>query len=242
MNETVLPNQFSKDSKRIQVQEMFDDIAPNYDAINRVLSLRIDVLWRKKVINILKKKQVNTILDIATGTADLAIALSKLHPKEIIGIDISPKMLEVGKNKINEKNLTSLITLQEADSENLPFENNRFDAATVAFGVRNFEHLEKGLSEIHRVLKPEATFIILEFSKVKKSPWKEIFNFYFRYITPSIGKAMSKNKNAYAYLPNSVAAFPEGNDMLDILKKIGFKNNICQELSFGIASIYQCQK
>ena len=242
MKESVLPNQFSKDSKRIQVQEMFDDIAPKYDAINRVLSLRIDVLWRKKVINILKKKQVDSILDIATGTADLAIALSKLNPKEIIGIDISPKMLEVGNNKVAEKKLSSLITLIEADSESLPFENNKFDAATVAFGIRNFENLEKGLSEIYRVLKPGASFIILEFSKVKKTPWKEIFNFYFRYITPSIGKILSKNKNAYAYLPNSVAAFPDGEEMLEILKKIGFKNNLCQELSFGIASIYQCQK
>ena len=221
---------------------MFDDIASRYDLLNRILSLRIDTLWRKRVRRLLQPHQPQHILDIATGTGDLAIELSKLNPKKITGIDISSQMIAFGDKKLIDKKLDHLITLQKGDSENIQFGDNTFDAVTVAFGVRNFENLEKGLSEIYRVLKPEKHFVILEFSKVKTFPIKQIYHFYFRYITPFVGKLLSKNNQAYSYLPNSVAVFPEGDEMCLILKKIGFKSVVCKSLTFGVASIYYCEK
>jgi demethylmenaquinone methyltransferase / 2-methoxy-6-polyprenyl-1,4-benzoquinol methylase len=226
----------------MQVEQMFDSIAPKYDFLNRFMSLGIDVLWRKKVVKLLRNAPKGMLLDVATGTADLAIMLASLKPTKVIGIDISQLMLNVGDQKIIEHKLQDVITLQKADSENLPFADNTFAAATVAFGARNFENLDKGLAEMHRVLQPGCDIIILEFSKVKVFPLKQLFTFYFRYITPTIGKIFSKSSTAYAYLPESVAAFPEGQQMCSILHNIGFKNSTCTPLSFGIASIYQATK
>jgi demethylmenaquinone methyltransferase / 2-methoxy-6-polyprenyl-1,4-benzoquinol methylase len=241
-HDNIVPEQGSKLNKKVQVEQMFDDIAPKYDLINRVLSAGIDISWRKKILKKLAHIKNGSFLDIATGTGDLAIMLTQLAPKKVTGIDISRQMLDVGIQKIEAKKLSGLIEMVKADSENLPYEPNTFDAATVAFGVRNFQNLDKGLAEIYRVLKPEATFIILEFSKVKTFPIKQLYNFYFRYITPTIGKLFSKNAAAYTYLPNSVAAFPEGLQMCNILQQIGFKNPTCTPLTFGIATIYQCTK
>lgn len=221
---------------------MFDGIAHKYDFLNRLLSFRIDTLWRKRVIRILKPFGPQHILDVATGTADLAIALTALHPESITGIDISAGMLEIGRQKVALKASTKMIQLQKADSENLPFDEGSFDAVTVAFGVRNFENLNKGLSEIYRVLTPGGQFVILEFSKVKKFPLKQFYHFYFRYVTPAIGRLFSKSSTAYSYLPNSVQVFPEGEELCVILQKTGFKKVVCTSLSFGIASVYHCQK
>jgi demethylmenaquinone methyltransferase / 2-methoxy-6-polyprenyl-1,4-benzoquinol methylase len=238
---TIVPFEDSKLDKKQQVEKMFDGIAPKYDFLNRFMSLGIDVLWRKKVVKLLNQVPKKTFLDVATGTADLAIMLNKQNPEKIIGIDISQEMLNFGQKKIEKNNLQNKIILQKADSENLPFAENTFAACTVAFGVRNFQNLDKGLQEIHRVLEPNGTFIILEFSKVKTFPIKQFYNLYFRYITPMIGKIFS-TKEAYNYLPESVAAFPEGQEMCSILQKIGFKNISCTPLSFGIASIYKAEK
>jgi demethylmenaquinone methyltransferase/2-methoxy-6-polyprenyl-1,4-benzoquinol methylase len=223
-------------------KQMFDNIAPKYDFLNRLMSLGIDIQWRKKVIKRLQAARKGQFLDVATGTADLAIMLASLQPKKVIGIDISQQMLNKGDEKIIEANVQDIVSLQKADSENLPFADNTFDAATVSFGARNFENLDKGLGEMYRVLSPGGILIILEFSKVKVFPLKQLFAFYFRYITPTIGKIFSKNNTAYSYLPESVAAFPEGEEMCSILHKIGFKNSTCTPLSFGIASIYQATK
>ena len=238
----VVPNSSSSETKKKQVENMFDDIAPRYDLLNRILSMRIDTIWRKRVRKLLEPHAPKKILDIATGTGDLAIELVNLHPDEIIGLDLSAEMLNYGSKKIVSKKLQHLISLQQGDSEDLPFEENSFDAITVAFGVRNFENLKKGLAEIYRVLRPKKHFIILEFSKVKTFPLKQLYHFYFRYITPTVGKLLSKNKEAYSYLPNSVAVFPEGDEMCLILKNIGFNKVTCKTLTFGIASIYYCEK
>ncbi|MCC7029921.1 MAG: bifunctional demethylmenaquinone methyltransferase/2-methoxy-6-polyprenyl-1,4-benzoquinol methylase UbiE [Chitinophagaceae bacterium] len=221
---------------------MFDGIAHKYDFLNRLLSFRIDTLWRKRVIRLLKPFAPRHILDVATGTADLAIALTALKPESITGIDISAGMLEIGRQKVALKENTKMIRLQKADSENLPFDEGTFDAVTVAFGVRNFENLGTGLSEIYRVLTPGGQFVILEFSKVKKFPLKQFYHLYFRYVTPAIGKLFSNSSTAYSYLPNSVQVFPEGEEMCVILQKTGFKKVVCTSLSFGIASLYHCQK
>ena len=242
MLQQIVPDASSKQSKKQQVENMFDSIADKYDFLNRLLSLRIDLLWRRKVIKILKPFSPKNILDVATGTGDLAIALCELKPESIIGVDISAGMLEIGNRKINQLKLENIIKFQKADGENLPFKEQQFDTVTVAFGVRNFENLENGLQEIYRVLKTDGQLIILEFSKVKKAPVKQFYNFYFRYITPLIGKIFSKNAKAYTYLPNSVQVFPEGKEMCVILQNVGFKKVVCQSLSFGIASIYHCQK
>lgn len=242
MGTNVVPDINSDLSKKQQVEGMFDDIAQNYDFLNRLLSFRIDVLWRKKVIKLLKPFEPKQILDLATGTADLAIELTKLNPTKIIGGDLSAKMLAVGQTKIEARQLNNIIELVKTDAENMPFADNQFDAITVAFGVRNFENLSKGLSEIKRVLKPGGQLVILEFSKVKTFPIKQFYHLYFRYITPTVGKLFSKSNQAYTYLPNSVAAFPEGEEMCVILHDIGFKKTICKPVSFGIASIYQAEK
>jgi demethylmenaquinone methyltransferase/2-methoxy-6-polyprenyl-1,4-benzoquinol methylase len=240
---TVVPYKEKSTSKRVQVEEMFDHIAPKYDFLNRFLSLGIDTIWRKKLIAKLKNSKPQYVLDIATGTADVALATAKqLHPARIVGVDISNLMLEVGRNKIKQKNLSSTIVLLQADSENLPFAQNEFDAATVAFGVRNFEHLDVGLTEILRVLKPGSTLAVLEFSKPESFPIKQLYQFYFQYILPKVGKWLSKDASAYAYLPESVDKFPYGKDFLLILEKVGFKNSQCHSLTFGIASIYTAQK
>ncbi|MES1226140.1 MAG: bifunctional demethylmenaquinone methyltransferase/2-methoxy-6-polyprenyl-1,4-benzoquinol methylase UbiE [Bacteroidota bacterium] len=242
MSNTVTPYKISSDSKKEQVATMFNAIAPRYDFLNHFLSLGIDILWRKRAIRQLKKLQPKTILDIATGTGDFAIEALSLHPEKIIGIDISEGMLEFGRAKMKQKNLTHLIELQKGDSENLSFANGFFDASIVAFGVRNFENLEKGLSEINRVIKPGRMLVVLEFSKPRKFPVKQCYSFYASHILPRIGNLFSKDKSAYTYLPESVQAFPDGEDFVRILKKCGFKEAKAISLSFGIASIYIAQK
>lgn len=226
------------ESKKKQVAEMFDNIAGNYDFLNHFLSLGIDVLWRKRAIKLLKKDNPKRILDVATGTADFALQTMSIKPDHITGVDISNKMLDVGRVKIKKKLLENKIELKYGDSENLPFEDGDFDALTVAFGVRNFENLEKGLKEMSRVLKPGGRAVILEFSKPKVFPIKQIYNFYFKFILPFIGKYFSKDHRAYTYLPESVASFPEDQDFLDILDQCGYQNTRQIRLSFGIASIY----
>jgi demethylmenaquinone methyltransferase / 2-methoxy-6-polyprenyl-1,4-benzoquinol methylase len=237
----IVPFEGSKLDKKAQVEKMFDGIAPKYDLLNRLMSVGVDVIWRKKVVKLLANEPKTVFLDLATGTADLAIMLAKLNPQKIIGADLSQQMLNIGDTKIKKKNLQHIIQLQKEDAENLSFESNFFQAATIAFGVRNFENLDKGLSELYRVIKPDGKLIILEFSKVKTFPIKQLFGFYFRYIAPIYGKLFG-SKEAYVYLPESAKAFPEGDEMCRILQQIGFKNTTCTVLSFGIASIYQAQK
>ncbi len=237
-----LPNKNSAQSKKGQVEEMFDNISPKYDFLNHLLSANIDKVWRKKAVKKLAAHQHKKILDIATGTGDFAVALTKLGDVHITGIDISEGMIEVGRKKIERKKLTKLIELKKADSENLPFNENQFDAATVGFGVRNFEHLEKGLAEILRVLKPGGKFMILEFSKPQKAPFKQLYYFYFTKILPLIGRLVSRDSNAYTYLPESVNEFPDGERFLTILADVGFEKNKCFPQTFGIATIYEAFK
>jgi len=239
---TALPNKKSQQSKKEQVEEMFNNISPKYDLLNHLLSANIDKLWRKNAINMLKPHQPGLILDIATGTADFAIAATRIKGAKIVGIDISEGMLEVGRKKVEKKGLTNCIELIKADSENLPFENGKFDAAVVGFGVRNFETLKTGLSEIERVLKPGGVFYILEFSKPVKAPYKQVYQFYFTKILPFIGRLVSKNSNAYTYLPESVNEFPDGDKFLTILAEVGFVDNKWFSQTFGIASIYEANK
>ena len=230
-------------SKKSQVTKMFNNIAPYYDFLNRFLSLGIDTIWRKKAINHLKAKNPKMILDVATGTADVALEMTRrLNPEKIIGLDISAEMLEVGQKKINKQKKGSIIELKLGDSENLPFEDNTFDAITVAFGVRNFENLENGLKEMRRVLKQDGQLVVLEFSKPTIFPFKQLFNFYFAYILPTIGKLTSKDPRAYKYLYESVQAFPDGKRFVSILEKTGFKSNQCTALTLGICSIYSGEK
>lgn len=239
----IIPYKNSADEKKLQVAQMFNNIAHKYDFLNHFLSFNIDKIWRKKAINKLKTEKPRKILDIATGTGDLAIQCHKIiKPDQIIGIDISTGMLEVGKQKIEKKGLQQKIQLQEGDSENLKFADNTFDAATVAFGVRNFENLEKGLAEIHRVLEPKGKFVVLEFSKPEAFPVKQAYNFYFKNILPLLGKIFSKDNSAYAYLPESVDNFPYGKKFIMKLEKAGFENISYQKLSFGIAAVYTATK
>ena len=238
----VTPYEHSSDSKKQQIEQMFDNISPKYDFLNRSLSLGIDVWWRKKMMRELKGLALNQVLDIATGTADVALATSKLKPNSIIGVDISEGMLAVGRIKVEKKGLSSLIKLQKADSENLPFTENQFDAITVAFGVRNFEHLSKGLDEMCRVLKPGGKLVILEFSRPRIFPVKQLYDFYFRYFCPWWGKVVSKDNSAYKYLYDSVSAFPEGEQFLSIANQSGFKQLKAQRLTFGIVSLYTATK
>ncbi|MDH3381448.1 MAG: bifunctional demethylmenaquinone methyltransferase/2-methoxy-6-polyprenyl-1,4-benzoquinol methylase UbiE [Flavobacteriaceae bacterium] len=242
MSEKVKPYKNSDSGKKEQVAQMFDNISGNYDFLNHFLSLGIDIQWRKKVLKIVEKTKPEIILDIATGTGDLAILLSKVKPNKIIGLDLSNGMLEVGRKKVAEKNLSQLIEMVQGDSENLPFEDNYFDVITVSFGVRNFENLKKGLSEIHRVLKPGGTFVVLEFSQPTKFPMKQLFGFYSKYILPLIGKVVSKDNSAYTYLPESVAAFPFGEDFNAILRNLKYNNVSNKALTFGIASVYTAKK
>lgn len=237
-----LSNNKSDLNKKGQVEEMFNRISKRYDLLNHLLSANIDKVWRRKTITKLEVFQPKNILDIATGTGDFAIAASKLEGVKITGIDISAGMLEVGRKKIIKKNLSGSIELLKADSENLPFEDEIFDAAIVGFGVRNFENLEKGLSEIKRVLKPGGVFFVLEFSKPQKAPFKQLYHFYFTKILPLVGRMISKDSNAYTYLPESVNKFPDGDIFLTILANVGFKETKCFPQTFGIASIYEAHK
>jgi len=238
MSKKIVKPYNSEKSKKEEVAQMFDNISSRYDFLNHFLSLGIDRIWRKKAVKELREVRPKRILDIATGTGDFAIANMKLKPDVIIGIDISNGMLEVGKKKMIKKKLDHIVKLQQADSEELPFEDDYFDGLTVGFGVRNFENLEKGLREMLRVLRPGGKAVILEFSKPKKFPVKQSFNFYSKYIIPKLGKNISKDEKAYAYLPESVEAFPEGIEFEDILKKLQYRNVKSIIVSGGIATIY----
>ena len=232
----------STEGKKAEVERMFDKIAPKYDLLNRVLSLGIDVRWRKKAIGYLKEKP-QEILDVATGTADVALLMAKiLRPKSIIGIDIANQMLDLGREKIQKQGLPDMIKLETGDSEQLRFADNSFDAVTVAFGVRNFENLEKGLAEMFRVLRPGGRVVVLEFSKPHVFPFKQIYNAYFKYVLPLIGRLTSRDMRAYTYLFESVQAFPEGNDFIQVLTKTGYQNPSCERLTLGICSIYSATK
>jgi demethylmenaquinone methyltransferase/2-methoxy-6-polyprenyl-1,4-benzoquinol methylase len=237
-NKVVKPYNKKDKSKKEEVAEMFDNISAKYDFLNHFLSLGIDHLWRKRAINILKAKQPKKIIDLATGTGDFALAALKLNPEKVVGVDISNGMLDKGREKMKKKGKEDIISMVYGDSEDLPFEDNEFDALTVGFGVRNYENLEKGLAEMLRVINHGGTAVILEFSKPKKFPIKQFFGFYSKYIIPILGKTISKDSAAYEYLPESVAAFPEGQDFLDILKKVGYKNTSARMVSGGIATIY----
>ncbi len=221
---------------------MFNNISRRYDFLNHFLSLGIDRIWRKKAVAMLRPHAPQYILDVATGTGDFAIEALALKPAKVIGIDISEGMLEIGRQKIAARGLSDQVELQRGDSENLHFEENKFDAVTVGFGVRNFENLEKGLSEIFRVMKPGAMLVVLEFSKPATFPFKQLYNFYFKTILPKIGSLISRDKSAYTYLPESVQAFPAGADFENILKKVGFNKTACKSLTFGISAIYTAQK
>ena len=238
----VKPYKSSELGKKEQVTQMFDNISKEYDGLNRVISFGIDVKWRKKVVSIVEAKQPKILLDIATGTGDLAIALSKTKPEKIIGLDISHGMMEIGKQKVAEKQLDKIIEFVHGDSENLPFEDNTFDAITVAFGVRNFENLEKGLSEIKRVLRPQGVFVILETSVPTKTPYKQGYGFYTKNILPLIGKLFSRDKSAYGYLSESASVFPYGETLNNILREIGFIDVRHFPQTFGVATIYSASK
>lgn len=238
MSKEVKPYE-AQGSKKQQVEEMFDNISERYDLLNHVLSLNIDKGWRRKVVRMVEAKRPKLILDVATGTADLAIALKKAQAEKITGIDISNGMLEVGRKKIAKKGLSQTINLEQADSENLPYPDDTFDAITVAFGVRNFENLEKGLKEMYRVLKPGGHVLVLEFSQPQKFPFKQLYNFYFKNVLPTVGKIISKDSRAYTYLPESVQAFPHGQAFMEILTRCGYKAGARIPLTFGIASIYE---
>lgn len=242
-HDTVVPDKNSELGKKQQVAGMFDDIAFRYDFLNRFLSAGIDVRWRKKALKQLEDKKPQVILDVATGTADVAIMASRLlKPNKITGIDISDGMLELGRKKIQKLDLQNTIELLNGDCETINFSDNSFDAVTVAFGVRNFENLEKGLSEIKRVLKPGGKLVVLEFSKPKSAIVKVVYNLYMKVITPNVGKIFSKNRNAYQYLDESINKFPEGKNFTVILDKLGYRNTYTKPLSLGICSIYCGEK
>ncbi|MEO5783214.1 MAG: bifunctional demethylmenaquinone methyltransferase/2-methoxy-6-polyprenyl-1,4-benzoquinol methylase UbiE, partial [Ginsengibacter sp.] len=238
-HDTIVPFKDSTDSKKKQVEKMFDKIAFRYDFLNHFLSAGIDVGWRKKAIKQLRSLDPKLVLDVATGTGDMAILANKLlTAQKIVGIDISEGMLEIGKKKIEKLGLQQKIELLKGDSETILFDDNSFDAVTVAFGVRNFQDLELGLSEIKRVLKPGGKLVVLECTKPKLPVIKNFYNLYLNLIAPTIGRVISKNKNAYQYLNESVQKFPEGKDFVQILNKLGYKNASCKTLSLGISSIY----
>ena len=225
------------------IATMFDRISPKYDALNHLLSLNIDKVWRRKTAKAVAKHHPKTILDLATGTADLAISLAKRNPQaHIVGMDISEKMLEIGKEKVAQKGLADQIELRLGDAAALPFEDNTFNAVTVAFGVRNFEDLDKGLSEIHRVLKPNGQAVILEFSMPERFPVKQLYRFYFKCLLPFIGRIVSKDKSAYSYLPASVEHFPKPNIFVEMLAQKRLSNGQAKPLTFGIATLYTAAK
>jgi len=238
----VTPYKYSSLGKKEQVTQMFDEVSSKYDLLNRILTFRLDIGWRKKVVKLVnnhtKTKKEKKLLDIATGTGDLAIMLAKIEDSKIIGLDISKGMLDVGIKKIKVKKLDHKIEMVLGDSEKLPFSDNTFDAITVGFGVRNFEDLDKGLQEIHRVLKPEGIFVVLETSQPTKFPIKQFFKFYSKYVIPTVGGLFSKDKKAYSYLPESAAKFPYGKKFNNILIKNGFNVAVDNPVAFGISTIY----
>ena len=237
-SKVVMPYGKGDKSKKQEVAEMFNNISRRYDFLNHFLSLGIDKLWRIKAVKEFRSIQPKRLLDIATGTGDFALELLKLKPEQVVGMDISDGMLEVGRQKMRKRKVDDVISMLNGDSENLPFEDGYFDGVTVGFGVRNFENLEKGLSEMLRVTRKGGKIVILEFSKPKRFPVKQAFGFYSKYLIPFFGKLISKDKKAYAYLPESVAAFPEGDDFLTILTKLGYRNATARPVSGGIATIY----
>ncbi len=242
-HDSIVPFKESELGKKEQVAKMFDDIAFRYDFLNHFLSAGIDVKWRKKAIKMLADSHPQKILDVATGTADMAIMASAiLNPQKITGIDISEGMLEIGRKKIQKLGLQDKIELLNGDSETITFDDNSFDAVTVAFGVRNFEHLESGLKEIYRVLKPGGKLVVLEFSKPKMYGTKIVYNLYMKIVAPNMGKLFSKNRNAYQYLDESIKKFPEGKNFTNILDNLGYKNTYGKPLSLGICSIYCGEK
>jgi demethylmenaquinone methyltransferase/2-methoxy-6-polyprenyl-1,4-benzoquinol methylase len=242
MSKDVKPYKDSEVEKKKQVEQMFDNISGNYDGLNRVISFGIDLKWRRKVIEMVKKTNPKYILDVATGTGDLAIAMADSDAEKIIGLDISAGMLQVGKDKIQKKELNKRIEMVQADSENLPYPDHTFDAITVAFGVRNFENLEKGLSEIYRVLSPGGIFVVLETSVPTKFPFKQGYRVYSNYILPIIGKLFSKDKSAYQYLSESASVFPYGEKFNNILRKTGFTEVENLPQTFGVSTIYSATK
>lgn len=238
----VTPYGENKGSKKEQVAVMFNNIAGHYDFLNHFFSLGIDKLWRKKVVQLLKAEKPKNILDVATGTGDLAIAAMDAAPENVTGIDISEGMLEIGREKVHRLRLDEKIRLQYGDSEAIDFEDNTFDAITVAFGVRNYQNLDQGLREMYRVLRPGGTLLVLEFSQPRNRLFRQLYYFYFCTVLPFIGKLISKDPRAYTYLPESVRAFPDGEVFAERLRMNGFKNVTCTPLTFGISTIYQARK
>jgi len=242
MSKKVIPYKDSEQGKKEQVTEMFDKVSSNYDVLNRVLTFGIDISWRKHVVALVKEGNAQKVLDIATGTGDLAIMMAKADISDVTGLDISPGMLNIGIQKVKDEGLNGKVDMVIGDSEKLPFEEGTFDAITVAFGVRNFENLELGLREILRVLKPKGTLTVLETSQPTGFPVKQGFQFYSKYVIPTIGKLFSKDKNAYDYLPESAAAFPYGEEFNNILLKTGFNSSKVYPQTLGVATIYHAIK
>jgi len=225
--------------KKQQVERMFDNIAHRYDILKHFLSLGIDTVWRKKAIHILSTINPKSVLDIATGTGDVAFAVNKhINPETLVGLDLSEGMLKFARQKAKKRGLENTIQFVKGDSENLEFADNSFEGVVVSFGVRNFENIEKGIAEIHRVLKPNGKLVVLEFSRPKKFPVKNLYNFYFNNILPMWGKLISKDQSAYTYLPESVKAFPEGDEFCNIMQQKGFSAVEQKPLTFGICTIY----
>jgi demethylmenaquinone methyltransferase / 2-methoxy-6-polyprenyl-1,4-benzoquinol methylase len=238
-HDTIVPYAKSESGKKEQVADMFNKIAGRYDFMNRFLSMRSDVRWRKKALRKLRDLNPQVMLDVATGTADVAIMAKKLlNPGKIVGIDISEGMLEIGREKVKKAGYQNVIMLETGDSETINYPNNTFDAITVAFGVRNFENLEKGLQEMLRVLKPGGRLVVLEFSKPKNKGWRKLYDFYMETWAPKMASLVSKNKEAYLYLNKSARAFPERKEFTDIMERVGFTGTSCQPLSLGICCIY----
>jgi len=238
----VVPYKDQSKSKKEQVANMFNTISPQYDFLNHLLSGGIDIIWRKKAIKLLQNKGIKTMLDIATGTGDFAIEALKIKPEKIVGVDISEGMLSFGQEKIKKMGLEKTIQLQKGDSEKLPFSDNSFDAVIVSFGVRNFENLQKGLSDMFRVTKPGGYCLVLEFSNPRKFPMKQLYTFYSNYCLPFLGKMISKDPSAYTYLPESVKAFPDGPEFIQIFKSVGYSETNWIPMTGGICSIYIGQK
>jgi demethylmenaquinone methyltransferase/2-methoxy-6-polyprenyl-1,4-benzoquinol methylase len=242
MSKKVIPYKDSELGKKEQVTEMFDNVSGNYDLLNRVLTFGIDISWRKNVVALVKEGKAKKVLDIATGTGDLAIMMAKADIPDVTGLDISPGMLNIGIQKVKDQGLNEKVDMVIGDSEQLPFDEGTFDAITVAFGVRNFENLELGLKEIYRVLKPKGSLTVLETSQPSKFPVKQGFQFYSKYVIPTIGKILSKDKSAYDYLPESAAAFPFGEKFNNILLKTGFNSSKVYPQTLGVATIYHAIK
>lgn len=232
------PTPGSSEGKSVQVAAMFDAIAPRYDLLNRILSMGIDRAWRRRTVALVAEVKPRQILDVATGTGDLALEALGTGTELVIGVDIAEKMLEVGREKVRKLGLGDRVRLQYGDAARLPFEDGQFDAALVAFGVRNFEKLQTGLEEIRRVLKPGGRFVVLEFSRPRAFPIRQLYSFYSRHVLPRVGSALSGDDGAYRYLPASIAVFPEGAEFLTVMREAGFREVRDERLTFGIASIY----